>query len=237
MISDVALLSIFSVAFILLLLLLAIRIKEPTPHQETLFRTILSLSAAGIAATIPGLIEFSSKLYETVIRASGAIAVFALVYLVNPASTRDRKSHNPQADTEKSNFEKSLLVIDNEPAVSELLKVYFEKAGFRVVSLGLVTSREMLLRNLAQSQPHGIILDFAMSINGVQLYGWIREWRLQVPVLFYTRYANSSKHIEMMRRVGAQLEDIFEKSEVGRDSTKMLARLTELWQTESLKTP
>ena len=46
-----------------------------------LFRVVLALAAAGIAAIIPGLIVVN---VSKVIRTGGAIAVFVLVYWFNP---------------------------------------------------------------------------------------------------------------------------------------------------------
>ena len=67
--------------FILLLLVLALFIAHPTEWQIFLFRVVLSLSAAGISALIPGLIKIELPLG---VKAAGAFAVLALVYLVNP---------------------------------------------------------------------------------------------------------------------------------------------------------
>ena len=71
----------FAVCFLLTLIVLAIKFPEPKPFQLTVFRVILSLAAAGIAASIPGLIEFEIK---PGLRAGGALAVFAIIYFINP---------------------------------------------------------------------------------------------------------------------------------------------------------
>jgi hypothetical protein len=70
------------IVFVLILLYLAIGVTEPTNWQYTLFRTILSLGAAGIAALLPGDIEIK---YKNLLRATGALAVFLFVYKINPA--------------------------------------------------------------------------------------------------------------------------------------------------------
>lgn len=79
---------IFGLGFLATRLVLAIRFPTPTKDQEAVFRTVLSPSAAGIAAAIPGLMKFESQAAATTISATGALAVFALVYLLNPASPR-----------------------------------------------------------------------------------------------------------------------------------------------------
>lgn len=68
--------------FILLVFLTTLFLPCPNDLQYTTFRTILSIGAAGVAAVIPGFFEFK---YKNIIRSGGAIGVFALVYLLNPA--------------------------------------------------------------------------------------------------------------------------------------------------------
>jgi hypothetical protein len=46
------------------------------------FRTTLALAAGGLGAVIPGTVEVNVK---GVVRAGGAIALFVLVYFLNPA--------------------------------------------------------------------------------------------------------------------------------------------------------
>lgn len=77
---------VFGVIFVTALLSIAIVFPEPTPFQYQVFRIILALACAGVAAVIPGLLDLrTDSLMGLVIRAGGALAVFVLVYLVNPA--------------------------------------------------------------------------------------------------------------------------------------------------------
>jgi hypothetical protein len=69
------------VIFIVLMLMIAIAIPNPSPTQWFAFRVVLALAAAGIGAVIPGLIVVN---VSKVVRAGGAIALFVLVYLLNP---------------------------------------------------------------------------------------------------------------------------------------------------------
>jgi len=69
------------VVFIALMLIVAIAIPNPTATQWFVFRVVLALAAAGIGAVIPGLIVVN---VSRVVRAGGAIALFVLVYLLNP---------------------------------------------------------------------------------------------------------------------------------------------------------
>lgn len=70
--------------FALLILLLAIFIPSPTPTQFFIFRGVFSVSLAAVAAIIPGLLNVESRFQKFSIRATGAIAVFIIVWLLNP---------------------------------------------------------------------------------------------------------------------------------------------------------
>lgn len=74
--------SAFGITFILGILALAIFFPEPTPFQYTVFRIVLALASAGVATVIPGLIDVKVGEIAT---ASGAIAVFLIVYFFSPA--------------------------------------------------------------------------------------------------------------------------------------------------------
>jgi len=73
----------FGLAFVLASIILAIFFPSPTPYQYTVFRIVLALSAAGVAAIIPGFVQLRLR---NLLRAGGAIAVFVIVYFFNPAS-------------------------------------------------------------------------------------------------------------------------------------------------------
>jgi hypothetical protein len=91
----------FGFGFLVTRLILAIRVPTPTSDQEAVFRTILSLSAAGIAASVPGLLQLKSEVAATTISATGALAVFVLVYLFNPGSTKQHAAseHDREPET------------------------------------------------------------------------------------------------------------------------------------------
>ena len=72
----------FGAALIVVFLGIAILCPNPTPFQYTVFRIILALAAAGVAAMIPGFITAEVATY---VRAGGAMAVFAVVYFFSPA--------------------------------------------------------------------------------------------------------------------------------------------------------
>jgi hypothetical protein len=72
----------FGVVFTTALLVLAIAVPHPSDFQYNVFKTVISLAAAGVVAMIPGFIRVEIKDW---IRAGGALAVFVLVYFYNPA--------------------------------------------------------------------------------------------------------------------------------------------------------
>jgi len=72
----------FGIVFIITMLVLAIAFPNPTAFQYNVFRIILAIAIAGIAAFIPGFINLKLGAW---LKAGGALAVFAIVYFFNPA--------------------------------------------------------------------------------------------------------------------------------------------------------
>ena len=75
---------IIGIVFALIILSLSIFIPNPTQTQFFIFRGMFAISLAAIAAIIPGLLNIESRLQKFSIRATGAIAVFIIVWLLNP---------------------------------------------------------------------------------------------------------------------------------------------------------
>jgi hypothetical protein len=91
---QIAFASLFGVIFVGAFLIIAARFPNPTTFQQTIFRVILALSAAGVAAMIPGFISVEiGAVQGLALRAGGAIAVFTLVYFFNPAERGPGPSH------------------------------------------------------------------------------------------------------------------------------------------------
>jgi hypothetical protein len=74
----------FGIVFSLIILSLAVFIPSPTPTQFFVFRGSFATALAAIAAIIPGLLNVESRFQNFSVRASGAIAVFVLIWLLNP---------------------------------------------------------------------------------------------------------------------------------------------------------
>lgn len=76
----------FGVVFIATLLSLAVAIPEPTAFQLRVFVTVLAIAAAGAATVMTGLIDVRATFgKQLVIGATGALAVFVIVFFNNPA--------------------------------------------------------------------------------------------------------------------------------------------------------
>ncbi len=74
---------IFGVVFIIVLLVTAFVMPNPSSYQYTVFRIVLALAGGGVVAVFPGFIEVK---FESAVRAGGALAVFAVIYFFSPAA-------------------------------------------------------------------------------------------------------------------------------------------------------
>lgn len=72
------------VAFVLLAVCLAAFLPRQTPVQQYYFRILIGIAVAGLASVIPGFLELRMRWVRNSLRAGGAIAVFVLLFLVNP---------------------------------------------------------------------------------------------------------------------------------------------------------
>ncbi|HEY6169861.1 MAG TPA: tetratricopeptide repeat protein [Verrucomicrobiae bacterium] len=80
--TPVARVFILGVTFVSVILIIALIIPQPTAFQNAVFRIILALAAAGVAAEIPGVLRVK---ISNVLTGSGAFALFAVVYFYSPA--------------------------------------------------------------------------------------------------------------------------------------------------------
>ena len=75
---------ILGVVLIVVSLIVALIIPKPSVFQFWVFRVIMGVGGACIGAIIPGFVEFTSQINEIALRAGGAIALFLVIYLINP---------------------------------------------------------------------------------------------------------------------------------------------------------
>lgn len=80
---EIVLLTV-GLVLIFVTLIMALIIPKPSVFQFWVFRVIMALGGACIGAIIPGFIEFTSQINEIALRAGGAIALFLVIYLINP---------------------------------------------------------------------------------------------------------------------------------------------------------
>ncbi|HEM6828252.1 TPA: hypothetical protein U2I49_002378 [Citrobacter koseri] len=82
---------LLGVGFLFILFLALLFIPHPTSHQHDGLRTFLSLAVSGVVTTFPGFIEFTytNKMGYS-ITACGSLAIFLIIYLINPAKLRDQ---------------------------------------------------------------------------------------------------------------------------------------------------
>jgi tetratricopeptide (TPR) repeat protein len=73
----------FGVVFLIVVLAVALFVKAPSPFAAFVFRVTLALAAGGVVAFLPGFIHFE---IPKLLRAGGAIAVLAVIYMINPPS-------------------------------------------------------------------------------------------------------------------------------------------------------
>lgn len=110
----------FGLVFIIVVLILALAIPKPEPFQFLVFKIILALAAAGIAAFIPGFLHVQ---VSTIVRAGGAIAVFVIVFFFNPADLVKKEppppTPTPTPISTASTTNTTSQIIDVEIPISE----------------------------------------------------------------------------------------------------------------------
>ncbi|HET8797592.1 MAG TPA: response regulator [Thermoanaerobaculia bacterium] len=118
-----------------------------------------------------------------------------------------------------------ILLIDDEVGVLTNLGIYLRVERHTSAEIRRIADKEHLHRQLEAIRPHAVILDFGMGHDGDTVYSWIREWNHDIPIVFYTCYAESPAHHARMRSAGAKDREIIAKREVGTDLRDLLAVL------------
>lgn len=106
----------FGVVFLAAMLTIAIFVPNPSPFASFVFRVVLAMAAAGVAALIPGFLQVNVPPY---IRAGGAIAVFVIVYWFNPPQL----INPPSPDATMQHFSEAMqrgdsALAGNEPSAA-----------------------------------------------------------------------------------------------------------------------
>ncbi|HEX8267428.1 MAG TPA: hypothetical protein VF596_18660 [Pyrinomonadaceae bacterium] len=138
---------VFGIIFVIVLIAIAIKFPHPTPFQYNVFRIILSLAAAGVAAMIPGFINVEfSKTTEIIIRAGGALAVFVVVYFFNPAKLALHHQSQDPIDNEPSQASINSLI----PATPKQLPSGEDFPSNKIVAFNEVWRTLIALENAGQ---------------------------------------------------------------------------------------
>ncbi len=115
--------------FILIVLLLNVIIENPNPYLYSTFKLVLSMGAAAFALGLTGILKIE---IGQVVKTSGAIAVFVLVFYVYPTENNHNTIYPSSVNEEQcENSTKNVYMILYE---STRLKVY-QGDRIRVVSL------------------------------------------------------------------------------------------------------
>jgi hypothetical protein len=81
---DKIALAVGGAVFVIGLIVIALLIPQPSDFQLFVFRLVLALAAACVGAAIPGSLEVNGTVKQITLRAGGAIALFVIIYLMNP---------------------------------------------------------------------------------------------------------------------------------------------------------
>lgn len=118
-----------------------------------------------------------------------------------------------------------ILLIDDEPGVTENLVEYLEDDLHHVEVLNYLGDEEHLRQTLQEFRPEGVILDYDMAPSGAVVYEWIKRWEPSTPVIFYTKYATSPHQRTRMIEAGASESRILPKVEAADDVQRLIRAL------------
>ena len=93
--------------------------------------------------------------------------------------------------------EKSILVVEDEPSIAEVVSLYLRRAGYQVQTLA---DGQVALTALEKRIPDLVVLDLMLpGIDGYSLTRWLRD-RSEVPIIMLT-----SRREEMDRIAGLEM--------------------------------
>jgi CheY-like chemotaxis protein len=116
---------------------------------------------------------------------------------------------------------KTVLIVDDSPAVIDALRSAFEEAGYEAVSAG---DGEEVFRRMATSDPDALLLDVYMpKLNGADVCRLVKahpHWKKTYLVLMSSRI--SDREMDMYRRLGA--DEILKKPFDPANAVSMVAK-------------
>ena len=85
--------------FLVAILVIAVFTPDPSRFQVYVFRVVMALAAAAFGATIPGFLKINFPLWgKGAIAAGGALALFVIVYRINPPALGEDAWVNPNPE-------------------------------------------------------------------------------------------------------------------------------------------
>ncbi len=92
---------------------------------------------------------------------------------------------------------KTLLIVDDEEALLDVLASEFKNLGFRCLT---ASEPSLALEMVRSEQPDCILSDINMpGMSGLAMLKKLREQKIETPVIFLTGYADKDKIAEALR--------------------------------------
>ena len=83
---------------------------------------------------------------------------------------------------------KKILIVDDEPAVCNMLKRFLTKKGYKATS---VLSGEEALKKVEKDKPHVVLLDIKMpKMDGIEVLKKIKEFTKEIPIVVMVTAVN-----------------------------------------------
>jgi hypothetical protein len=116
--------AITGITFLVVLLCIALFVPNPTDFQIFIFRTVLGLAAGAFATIISGFINIDVLWKKFTLRAGAGLAVFVLIYMVNPPQLIKEYSSSKgfiPPETTRGGDKSAALVVPSDGTVLSLL--------------------------------------------------------------------------------------------------------------------
>lgn len=181
----------FGTTFLLIMIVFAVLVKNPSPIEFTAFMVTISLSAAGIGAAIPGLLEVR---FKRILRAGGAIALFVIVWFYQPSIVNTVVNFEPPKEDARQAAKRFLDIFtsdDIQSIYSSLDPVSQPKLDISMLSelhtnvmepLGMVEQRNLINSQVSQSPP-GYPIGIYASFSYRTRFSSLNECRREIIIL------------------------------------------------------
>ena len=94
--------------------------------------------------------------------------------------------------------DKKIFIIDDDEALTDVLKDFFEKYG---ITSHVYTEPPDLKKELEEKNPHTVLLDIVFrKISGIELLEQVKKLRPNMPVIMMTGFADQEKNLDSLRR-------------------------------------